>query len=248
MGRKLRRHAGDLFLEILADPLPLHRGRIGRAVADGLSQISLFQGRRHVHGHKAQLHAGLFVIETGQVDEFVLKVVQDVVVLHIVLGEDHHAVALPELLDGLPEGGDDPGVMIDGNGVSVVEDADGQRRDEPGEQPEQRVQPFGLEGPEIREGVVRHFLPAHHLPGAPDIVLSREVQLSHDGPVHLAVVAHDDRGLLGQLLFAQDLRLWVEQQDQPADHPVDPCGFLVVHRVHPFPKVFSLYHLIVNGK
>ena len=159
----------------------------------------------------------------------ITKIVDDVVVFLIVLREDDDPIALAQAFDGLPEGGDDPGVPVDGDGVGVVEHAHGQRRDQVRRQPEEPVGGLGLEGPEILKGVSRHLLEMHHLSGAPDIVPPGEMQLPGDGPVHLAVIADDDTGLLRQIFRADDGHLRGKQPDEEPEDLIDQRCFFIFH-------------------
>ena len=82
--------------------------------------------------------------------------------------------------------------MVHGDGVAAAHNAGGNGGDDVGEHPEQGLERFGLLVPEVVIGVVRQSLHRHHLPGAPDGAFSREIELRHNGPVGLGMVANDD--------------------------------------------------------
>ena len=223
--------AGDLVHEPVADPIPfLLDGGVGPEW-NRLAEEQGLQLRRHIERHKAQGLAGLFVVEPGQIHKLLLKGVDDVVVLVIALGEDDDAAARLQAADALPEGGDQPGVVVDGDGVGVIEDQQRQRHDQMAQELEEPAGALGLARPEIPVGVGRHLLPVHHLPGAPDVVGAGNVKLPRDGAVHMAVVAHDDAGLLRQLLRALQAVLGGKKPDKPADDLVKQTCFFLFHLI-----------------
>ena len=107
----------------------LRNGSVG-VKADRIAVEEFPELRGHVEGDKAQLHAGLLIVEAREVHKFVLKVVDNVVMLVIMLGKDDHAVTLAQLLDGFAEGGNEPCVVVDGDSVGAVEDQHREGRDE----------------------------------------------------------------------------------------------------------------------
>ena len=228
----LRLGDGDLrdgVHERVADAPALVGDRRVGMKADRLGKEELPEARGDIERHKVQLDAGLLVIKARKVDEFVLEIVDKVVVLVVMLGEDDHAVALLELLNRVTVGGDKPGIVIDRHGMRVVEKQHSQRRDGVAQQIIEPAGSLRLFRPEILIGVRRHLFPVHHLPRTPDIVLSGHIQLPRDGAIHMAVVADDDAGLLRQLLRADELILRREEPYELSDHLVRPWGFLIFH-------------------
>ena len=126
-----------------------------------------------------------------------------------------------EALHSVPEGVDDPGVVVHGDGVAAAHDAGGKGGDDVAQQPEQGLEGLGLFVPEVVIGVVRDFLGGHHLPGAPDGPFSREIELRQNRPVGLRVVAHHNGGLFGKVLGALHSGLWIKNPDK-----LDLAGFL----------------------
>lgn len=240
--RQGRGHVGDGVHQLAADPLPLLRqGRLGPE-GDGLAVIDGLQPGRQVHGHEGQGLTRPLVVEPGHVHELILEIVDDVVVFGVALREDHDPAPLLEPGHRLAEGGHHPAVVVDGDGVGVVEDQHRQGHDEMAQQAEKGPQGPGLIGPEVPVGVVRHLPGVHHLPDAPDLVGSRGVYLGGDGAVHLAVVAHDHAGALRQMLCPLDPVLGGEQPDQPVDDPVEQRGLFFFHRSSlPGPVRFFLW-------
>ena len=201
---------------------------------DRLAEIRRLQRGGDVHGHKLQRRAGAAVIHAREIDEAILKLVDDVVVVLVLLREDDEVVPLLQALHGGAEGGDEPRIVPDRDRVRVVEDADRERRDEVREELIKPVRPLRLLAPEIAEGVAVHVLPREHLPGAPDVLLPREIELAHDRAVHLRVVADDDGGLVRQVFRADDARFRIKQPHQPADDAVDQRCLLVLQRTQSF--------------
>ena len=124
--------------------------------------------------------------------------------------------------------------MVDGDGVGVVEQAHGEGCDQIGQQAEKPVRPFGVERPEIGEGIVRRLVPVQQLPGAPDVFVPREVQLPDDGSVHLGVVADKDTGFIRQIFLSHDRRPPVKQVDKEAQDLIQYGLFFLLHEPHSF--------------
>ena len=157
----------------------------------GLSQKSCVEIGRDIYGDKVQRLAGALIIELCAVNELVLKVIDDMIVGRIMLRENNHMAAVAQVTDGIFKGGDNSGIPINADGLGVVEDAHGQRRDHIGQT---LVEPTGilwLLRPEILKGIFRNLFQMHHLPCAPGAALAGKVQLADDGPVHLAVIAYN---------------------------------------------------------
>ena len=133
-------------------------------------------------------------------------------------------VARLEAFHRVPEGIDDPGVVVHGDGVAAAHDAGGKGGDDVAQQPEQGLEGLGLFVPEVVIGVVRDLLGGHHLPGAPDGPLSREIELRQNGPVGLRMVAYHNGGLFRKVFGALHSGLWIED---PNELPADPvkCFF-----------------------
>ena len=224
-------NGGDFFHQILTDAMPLlFHGSIG-IKPDGFSEVHLLQLGSNVEGYEGNRLSGFLVIQLCHIDEAVLKIIEDVVMLHIMLREDHNMIPLLKPLYRIFEGADQPGVMVDTDGVGIVEHHHGERCNEVGQQLKPRMGPFGLLGPEIPESILRNIFQVHHLPCAPGKVLSGAVQLSTDGAVHLGVVAHDDAGLPGKILPSDGFYFGIEKGNSTFDKFVQQGFFLLRHKI-----------------
>ena len=226
---KRQGYLGDPVQEGRRHP-PALRFQGGRRIEDdGLPVGHDLQPGRQIQGHEGEGLPRLLMVHAPQVHEPILKGVDDVVVLVVALGEDHQPVPVPELLHRLPKGGQGPGVVVDADGVGVVEQAQGQGHDQMAQQLIEPADGPGLPGPKVPKGVGRHLLPVHHLPGAPDPVPAGGIQLPGHGPVHLAVVPHDDAGALRQILRPFYPPLGEGQPNEVPQHPIGERGGLVAH-------------------
>ena len=223
-------HGRDRVLERGAQPRAFLVDGAGRIKGDRLADKRFFQRWRVVDRDEGESLARLPVIEARQVDELVLKFVQNVVISLVLFREDDHGIAFAQLLDRGAVGRDQARVVINGDRARIVEQQYGQRRDHIAEHAEKRAAPARLEGPEIRVGIGGNLAPAHHFPGAPGVVFPRKIELGDDRAIHLRVVAHNDAGLVGQLVRADDLRPAVKQADQRADEQIQ--GISVLSLLH----------------
>ena len=150
------------------------------------------------------------------------------------LREDHHACPLLERRHRLLEGGKNSGVMIHADGIGVGENKLGQWRDDVRQQLIKPADGLGLFRPEILIGVGRHFLLVHHLTGAPDIMLAGGIQLTGNGAVHLAVVAHVHHRLRRKVLLPHDPDFGINRPHGGLDQPVQRRNFPFSHLLTPF--------------
>ena len=237
--------ARDLFLEVRRDPSALVVDLRRRVEGDRLADVDRLQRGGDIHRHELQRRAGASIIHPREIDEAILKLVDDVVIVLVLLREDDEVVPLLQALHGGAEGRDEPRVVPDRDRVRVIEDADRERRDDVREQFIKPVRPLGLLAPEIAEGVAVHVLPLEHLPGAPDVLPPREIELAHDRAVHLRVVADDDGRLLREILRADEFGFRIKQPHQPADDAIDQRCLFVLQRTQSFLLCYGdiiLYH------
>lgn len=230
------------FHQLPADAPTLFGNGPGAVVADGLPKEGLAEPGGQVHGHKADLFARLFIVELGYVNKILLKGAEDLIVALFALREDDDVAALTQLPDGGAEGGDDPGVVVYGDGIAAAHDGGYRKGDDVGHQPEQGMQEGRFFVPEIVIGIIRHLFGAHHLPGTPDRPFSREIELTEDGAMGLGVVAHHNGRLLRQILQPLDGIPGVEYPYQPPhDFIKKPFCPLFHSRLLPFLSIFRCH-------
>ena len=175
MLRQQKRNICDFLHQIVTDPSAFFRNGHIRIELDGFAEIHCFQLRCNVQRYKGNRLPGFLVVKLRHIDEPVLKFIEDVIIFHIMLREYHYMVSFLEPLDGILEGSHKAGIVVDTDGIGIVEYADGQRCDNIGQQFVPGVCPLWFLGPEILEGIFRNFFQFHHLTGAPGIVLSGTV-------------------------------------------------------------------------
>ena len=209
---------GDLLHQICTDPLPFFLDGVIRAEADGFSKIHFLKIRFQIHWNEGHFFFGPLIVQLRHVDEFILELANDMVMGHTVLWEDDHMFAFLQPLNGLLEGRNDPGVVVNADGIGVIENTHGKGRDYVRQQLIKPPDIFRLFGPEILVGVGRHILHMHHFSGTPDIMTARCVKLTCNRSVHLAVITHDDRCFFRYILLTFYTDLGVEGFYKPFDH------------------------------
>ena len=211
--------------EIIADSLALFLfGGIGPE-ADGFAEVHFLQVWRVVHGDKLQFLPRSLIIELCNVHKALLKPVDDLIISCGAFREHHHIGPFAKGEGGIAEGGEDAAVLIYADGVGIVENANGQRGNQIGKQMIEPADGLGLAAPEVLIGIGGHFLPVHHLTGAPDGPVAGNVELCNDGAVHLAVVADDEAWLLRNVLDSLRRDLGVAYLYQPPDDPIAAVGY-----------------------
>ena len=124
MLRECFRNSGDLIHQVCTDPAALGVHRLVSAKPHRLAQANLSELRRNVYGNKAKLFSGFFILQLCYVNKLILKIIYDMIVLHVMLREDHDAFPLLQLLYCILEGGKNAGIVVNTDGPGTVKYTD----------------------------------------------------------------------------------------------------------------------------
>ena len=120
-------NSGDFLHQILADPLSFFLNGFFRTKRYRLPKVDLVQFRCNIHRHESKRFPRSFIVELCDVNKLILELIDNMMIWHIVLRKNHRISLLLQCGNRLLKGGNQPIVMVDSNGMGIIENAYGQR-------------------------------------------------------------------------------------------------------------------------